>query len=154
VEPSTRLGRGEVLAGASGALLILFMFLDWFGNRFEAGVVAVPNEQVVDAWHAYDFTDVVLFVTAAAAIGLALVSVSGSGRWLRLAGAVVAGLGVLSVVLVVVSIIGPPEIGGVGGSSTRVGVWLGLAAAVGVAAGGSMAIRDGSAAPGAPPPQA
>ena len=84
----------------------------------------------------------------AAAIGLALISASQTEVGLPVAAsAVVAGLGILSVVLIVISIISPPDFGarsvGTGVDNTRkIGVWLGLIAAIGVAYGGWRAMQE------------
>ncbi len=154
-----RLGQGERVAGVSGVLLVVFMFaFNWFGLKLEAGVVALPNEITGDAWGSYDFTDIVLFISALAAIGLALLAASEREVRLPAASAIVAGLGLLSVLLVVISIISPPNLGGVDVSGPgidherKIGVWLGLIAAAGVAAGGYMAMREEETSSGPSPP--
>jgi hypothetical protein len=177
----TRLSQGEKVAGVSGILLILIMFIfKWFG--LESGVsVGVPGVGVFpgmgegsrNAWGSYGFIDIVLFITALAAIGLALLAASDSDMGLPVAAsAIVAGLGILSVVLIVISIISPPDFGfdlsGTGIEHTRkIGVWLGLLATLGVAVGGFMAMQEegtsfgdeatrfrggGDAGTGSPPP--
>ena len=147
----TRLTQGEKIAGASGIALILIMFIfelvrpqvhrraKRFG--FQSGVT--------NAWGSYSFIDIVLFLTVAAAIGLALISASQTEVGLPVAAsAVVAGLGILSVVLIVFSIISPPDFGAdrVGSSAStntrKIGVWLGLIAAIGVAYGGWRAMQE------------
>jgi hypothetical protein len=134
----------------------MFAF-DWFGIKLGPPVVLVANERMGDAWYVYGSgdllpigTDVVLLVTALAGIGLALLAAVRGFAGLPVgAGAIVAVLGLLSVVLIVVSIINPPTFGGVeiSGSAIehtrKIGVWLGLIAAVGVAGGGYMATHRG-----------
>ena len=101
----TRLTQGEKIAGASGIALILIMFIfDWFGLEFTGGAEAFAGsvEGSRNAWGSYGFIDIVLFITVAAAIGLALISASQTEVGLPVAAsAVVAGLGILSVVLIV-----------------------------------------------------
>ena len=147
----TRLTQGEKIAGLSGVALILIMFIfDWFGLKFTGGAEAfgVSVEGSENAWGSYGFIDIVLFITVAAAIGLALISASQTEVGLPVAAsAVVAGLGILSVVLIVISIISPPDFGGdlsgTGVDNTRkIGVWLGLIAAIGVAYGGWRAMQE------------
>jgi hypothetical protein len=141
------LKRGEGIAGVSGLLLIVIMFVfPWFGLKLGPDVVALPNERTRDAWSSYGFTDIVLLVTALAAIGLVLLAAA-ERQVGRLACSIVAGLGLLSVVLVVISIISPPSLGvDLSGPqiehSRKIGVWLGLIAAAGVAAGGYMASQE------------
>ena len=147
----TRLTQGEKIAGVSGIALILIMFIfDWFGLKFTGGAEAfgVSVEGSRNAWGSYGFIDIVLFLTVAAAIGLALISASQTEVGLPVAAsAVVAGLGILSVVLIIISIISPPDFGadlsGTGIDHTRkIGVWLGLIAAIGVAYGGWRAMQE------------
>ncbi|MGH2924779.1 MAG: hypothetical protein ACRDK1_02275 [Solirubrobacterales bacterium] len=172
----TRLSQGEKIAGVSGILLILFMFVfKWFGLKFAggAGAFAVSIEGSRNAWGSYGFTDIVLFITALAAIGLALLAASEGEIGLPVAlSAIVAGLGILSVILIVISIISPPDLGAnVSGASIshtrKIGVFLGLISAAAVAVGGYMAMQEegtsfgdeagrfgggGDAGTGAPPP--
>jgi hypothetical protein len=145
------LNRGEKIAGVAGILLILIMFIfDWFGLKFTAGVGAfgVSAEGGRNAWGSYGFTDIVLFITALSAIGLAAIAASDSEVGLPVAlSAIVAALGVLSLILVVISIISPPDFGvnlsGTGVDHERkIGVWLGLLAVIGVTAGGFLAMQE------------
>ncbi len=147
----TRLTQGEKIAGVSGIALILIMFIfKWFGLEFSGSVegFAFSAGGSENAWGSYGFIDIVLFITVAAAIGLALISASQTEVGLPVAAsAIVAGLGILSVVLIIFSIINPPDFGedlsGTGIDQTRkIGVWLGLIAAVGVAYGGWRAMQE------------
>jgi len=148
----TRLNQGEKVAGASGVLLILIMFIfKWFGLKASVGVtgISVVNAEVTrNAWGSYGFIDIVLFITALAAIGLALLAASEGDVGLPVAAsAIVAGLGILSVIVVIISIISPPDFGvdvsGVGIDHTRkLGVWLGLIASAAVAVGGYLAMQE------------
>jgi hypothetical protein len=155
-----RLGLGEKVAGISGALLILFMFVfAWFGIKLGPPVVLIPNEQLRSAWDSYGFVKVVLLVTGLVGVALAVLAASGrDARLLNAASAVVAGLGLASVALIVISIINPPDfVSGVEGSgpgfeqTRKIGVWLGLIAAIGVAAGGYTATHKQEAAGGPAP---
>jgi hypothetical protein len=142
-----RLGTGEKIAGASGIALILIMFIfKWFGLK--AGVEGFTVEGSRNAWGSYGFIDLVLFVTVVAAIALAFTSATQQEVNMPVAlSAIVAGLGVISVILIVISIISPPDFGanlsGTGIDHTRkIGVWLGLIAAIGVAYGGFRAMQE------------
>jgi hypothetical protein len=145
------LNRGEKIAGVAGILLILIMFIfDWFGLKFTggAGTFAVSAEGAKNAWGSYGFTDIVLFITGLAAIGLAVMAASDAEVGLPVAmSAIVAALGILSLILVVISIISPPDFGvnlsGTGVDHERkIGVWLGLLAVIGVTAGGFLAMQE------------
>jgi hypothetical protein len=146
-----RLTPGEKIAGVSGIALILIMFIfKWFGLEVsgDLGGLGFSAEGSRNAWGSYGFIDIVLFITVIAAVGLVLISASDSEVGLPVAvSAIVAGLGALSVVLIVISIISPPDFGldlsGTGIDQTRkIGVWLGLLAAIGVAYGGWRAMQE------------
>ena len=148
-----RLTLGEKIAGASGIALILIMFIfKWFGLEFNGDLGGVGFSGVDlgsrNAWGSYGFIDIVLFITVLAALGLALLSASEGEVGLPVAmSAIVAGLGVLSVVLIIISIISPPDFGldlsGTGVDHTRkIGVWLGLLAAIGITYGGWRAMQE------------
>lgn len=147
----TVLNRGEKVAGVAGVLLILIMFIfDWFGLKFTggAGAFGVSVEGGRNAWGSYGFTDIVLFVTALAAIGLALSAASDADIGLPVAlSAIVTALGILSLILVIISIISPPDFGldvsGTGVDQERkIGVWLGLIAVAAVSMGGFLAMQE------------
>jgi hypothetical protein len=143
------LNRGEKITGIAGALLILIMFIfDWFGPK---GATDLGG---TNAWESYGFTDIVLFLTALAAIALALLATSDADVGLPVAlSAIVTALGILSVILVVISIISPPdyEVPGVAGTalnggeieaSVKIGVFLGLLGALGVMVGGYLSMQE------------
>jgi hypothetical protein len=116
------------------------MFVHWYGAKgFSGGA---------DAWQAFDFIDVLLLVVGVAAIGLALLAVGQADVGLPVAeSAVVTGLGVLAVVLVLIRLIDPPEIGVLAFGSAlemtrKIGVWLGLITSIGVAVGGYLAMQE------------
>jgi hypothetical protein len=147
----TVLNRGEKIAGIAGILLILIMFIfDWFGLKSTggAGAFGISVEGGRNAWGSYGFTDIVLFITALAAIGLALLAASDAEVGLPVAlSAIVTALGVLSLILVVISIISPPDFGlDVNGSGIdherKIGVWLGLIAVAAVTLGGFWAMQE------------
>jgi hypothetical protein len=142
----TRLTQGEKIAGVSGIALILIMFIfKWFGLK--AGVGGFTVEGSRNAWGSYGFIDIVLFITVVAAVGLAALKASDSDVGLPVAGsAIVAGLGILSVVLIIISIISPPDFGAgdISGidHTRKIGVWLGLISAIGIAYGGWRAMQE------------
>jgi hypothetical protein len=153
----TRLTQGEKIAGVSGIALILIMFLfKWFGLKASAGGLSFEGSQ--NAWHAYGWLIVlVLLVTGLAAAGLAALKASDSDVGLPVAAsAIVTGLGAISVLIIIISIISPPDLGvdvsGTGIDHTRkIGVWLGLISAIGIAYGGWRAMQEeGTSYGGAP----
>lgn len=145
----TVLNRGEKIAGVAGILLILIMFIfDWFGLGISGTVQGFSfGEATSNAWGSYGFTDIVLFLTALVAIALAFTAASDAEVGLPVAlSAIVTALGVLSLILVVISIISPPDFGAPDVSgldhSRKIGVWLGLIAVAAVTIGGFLAMQE------------
>jgi hypothetical protein len=165
----SRLRQGEIVAGLAGAALIIFMFLPWYGigagggdaASFTPPAVEVPgiDEEAIqedleesevdddaDAWDS--LTDFDGFLIAAAGVaGLALALLAAAGRRVNLGGlprgSVTAALGALAVALIVWRLFAQPT----PGADYEFGIFLGLAAAVGVTVGAVMALREGGFEP-------
>jgi hypothetical protein len=138
-----RLSMGEKIAGASAVLLFIFMFFDWFTASVSGGFVSVGG----DAWEAFELIDLFLLLTVIAALAVAVIRLSDAVFEPSVpVNAVVAILGIASVLLILFRIIDPPGGGGVGGISIdvspAVGAFLGLIAAGGIAYGGYRAMGE------------
>jgi hypothetical protein len=137
----TRLRTGELIAGASGVLLLIVMFLAWYGVSGSAGPFGGQLEVTANAWEAYTWVDLLMFVTAIAAIGAAVLAASDRSVALPVAASVIVTiLGILAAILVLYRHInepGPNEL-----IEIKFGAYLGLLACLGIAAGGFMAMAD------------
>jgi hypothetical protein len=161
---ANRLNTGEKIAGISGVLLLIIMFLfDWFTIDVGGGVFDVSTGG--NAWESFGFIDLILFLAAISGIALALVATSASKPDMPVAlSAITAGLGILGVVLVLFRIISPPDfgVGDLVDVGRGIGVFLGLVATAGIAYGGWAAMQaegssfgasaSGGDAPPPPPP--
>ena len=132
---------GEKIAGVSGVLLILIMFIfDWFSVEESGGLGGL------NAWQSFGIIDLVLLLAAAAGITLAVMSASRTEVNMPVAlSALTAGLGGLAVLLVLFRIISPPEFDVLGveiGTDREIGVFLGLIATAALAYGGWMAMQE------------
>jgi hypothetical protein len=124
--------RAEPLAGLGGLLLLVALFLPWYG----------PGS--VSGWQALTVIDVLLALLALLAIAVPAVSVATRGPAKPVAIAVIASaLGWLAVLLVAIRLVSPP-----GDLSLRYGIWLALAGALIAWIGSWMSLRDEST-PGA-----
>jgi len=131
-----------MIAAVSAIALLIIMFISWFGVE--------DSEGGANAWESFGFIDIILFLTILAAIGAAVMSANAQSVNLPVAlSAIVTGLAILSVLLILFRIISPPDIVGnafgvdSGVDATRkIGVFLGLLAALGIAYGGFEAMRD------------
>jgi hypothetical protein len=138
---------GEKIAGAAGIALILIMFIfKWYG--IEAAGIEIPDADA-NAWEAFSLIDLILFVTAVAAIGLAYLSASQQRVDLPVAAsAIVAGLGILSTILVIYRILDTPGDLGAAGEiadidiTREIGVWLGLIASAALTYGAWRAMQE------------
>jgi hypothetical protein len=152
------LGRARLLTTVGGILLLIVMFLPWYGvggpgveggNELSAGGMAeLPD---ADAWQAFDFIDLVLVAAALVAIAPAVVFLVAGIRLPPAANALAAGLGILATLLVLFRLISPPEWFVVAGGESpgfevdptrKLGVFLGLIASAAVAVGGGIATRE------------
>jgi hypothetical protein len=158
----SKLRTGELIAGVCGVLLLIVMFFSWYGIGGAAGSIlgAANIDTTVNAWKAFDFIDLVLFVTALVAIGAAVLAASGRSVALPVAASVVVTvLGIIVTLLVLYRIINQPGPNDV--VDVKFGAYLGFLVCLGIAVGGFLAMADEGATPGggggtaaaAPPPQ-
>jgi hypothetical protein len=137
-----RLSTGEKIAGISAILLFIFMFFDWF-------TVSASNEFVSvsvggSAWDALSVIPIILLIAIVAAVGVAVIRLTEAAFEPELSmNAVVAILGIVSVLLILYRIIDPPDTDFSGiGVDPAVGIFLGLVAAAGIAYGGYRAMQE------------
>jgi hypothetical protein len=131
-----RLRPGEYVMTAAAIVLVVSLFLPWFG------VAPLPDERfggvfhsTLTAWQAFSVVDVVL--VACSAVVLLAVVMQATQRTPAIpmvSGVAATWAGLVAVVLVAIKVID--------GSHVRYGAWIGLAAAVGLAAGSWWAMRD------------
>jgi hypothetical protein len=114
-----RLRAGEWIAAASGAALLLALFLPWYS--LDAGATASGLEALA-------VIDLVLALIAAAAVALLLVTASQR----------VPAVPIALEVLVLVRTLNLPD----GASGRDWAVWLALGGSLGIVVGGVLAMRD------------
>jgi hypothetical protein len=137
-----RLSTGEKIAGVSAILLFIFMFFDWFTVSASNGFVSVSVGG--SAWDALDVIPIILLIAILAAVGVAVVRLTEADFEPTISmNAVVAILGIVSVLLILYRIISPPDSGFSGVSvDPAVGIFLGLISAAGIAYGGYRAMQE------------
>ncbi len=149
---TSKISFGEMIAGVGGLLLFLFMFLKWYGVEADGTELVAGN-----AWESFGFIDLLLFLVAVIAVGVAVARAAGKLPALPMpAGQIVAIAGAVAVVLVLFRLIFTPgggeEVAGVEFDITRkLGVFLGLLASAAIAFGGYTAMNErasGEAPPG------
>jgi amino acid transporter len=122
-----RLRVGEWIVGACGVLLLVALFLAWYG------------EPSTTAWEAFTVLDVILALLALAAIAVPVVTATHRVPALPLATESLTALfGIVGVLLVLIRVLNLP-----GEADAReIGLWLGLLATLGIAAGALIGMRD------------
>jgi len=164
------LTRGELIAGLAGvALFVIILAVDWYGLKADFGEgwegygPTTTEGAYRNAFQAFTVIDLVLLLTALAAVALPLWSALGRPATGPIRpGAIVAALGGLALVLIAFRLISAPDLeiaipSEAGGGSVRVGdfpdpnpyevtrevgPWLGLVAAALIAYGGYLSMRD------------
>lgn len=140
-----KLGIGEAVAAGSAILLLIFMFLPWYDPGIQLfSFWYGPYEVDGDAWHTLEAIPLVLLLAITAAVGVALLRLTGLGWWAPVpAGAVICMAGTLAGVAILFRIVFPPTVELVmAEGALKPGIFLALAAACGIAGGGLLAMRE------------
>jgi hypothetical protein len=146
-----RLRAGEWIAAASGGALLASLFLPWY----DGGAADLSG------WEALGAIDVVVALVAAAAIALLVVTATqGVPAVPVMMDALVTLAGIVGALLVLIRVLDLPA----DAAGREWALWLGLAGALGIVIGGSLAMRDerlsppgyhtdASGRPAPPPPE-
>jgi hypothetical protein len=154
----SRLRRADQIIGVSAILFFIFLFFfKWYGVSSSSSVGSFSAS--INGWHAFSNSRWIWLIT----IVVALVAVAISAGMIKAEspvslGAVVAGLGALSTLLIFYRIIHHPTAGTSGtiagvhfsaSAGIKIGIWLGFLAAIGVTYGGYLAMQaDGTSLSG------
>ena len=146
-----KLSIGERIAAVSAILLFIFMFFDWFGVEV-SGVPGFSGDIAGgsgSAWDALDVIPIFLMLAIVAAIGVAIARLTDADIELPVSlNAIVAALGALAFLLILYRIVDPPGGGGTGlegvevDTTLKIGIFLALLSAAGIAYGGYSAMRE------------
>ncbi len=155
----TKLSMGDKVIAISGILLFIpISFLDWF----EASAKGIPGATASSGGNAWDFTltwlAVLIGIAMVVLVALKLFEVKvpdiGGASW----GTILLGMGAVAFAFVLIK-----TIAGVGvpdgaedfiDISRKIGLFLGLVASAGLAAGGYLRLQEEKAGGGAVPPAA
>jgi hypothetical protein len=145
--PLGRLRTGEAIYLVAAILLFVLMFFTWYGVTMagESEVVSLIVHGG-DAWQTLEVLPLFLMLTIAVAIGAALLRLGGSDWKPAIPpGVAVCALGLLAALGILGRMVSPPDLGGEGigySVNLELGIFLALAAALGVAYGGWRAMAD------------
>jgi hypothetical protein len=140
-----RLRLGDQIAAGAAVLLFIVLFLNWYGVAVPDAVAAFAKAQgistSVSAWTAFDILDIVLLLIILAVLAFVVIAASNTSPALPVAGNVfITLLGALATILIFYRILNQPGPNDV--VDVKYGAWLGLLLALGITAGGFMAMRD------------
>jgi hypothetical protein len=133
-----RVGKWQWLTGLAGLVLLISLWLPWFGAL---GLTA-------NAWETLSFIDLICALTGLGAIALIVVTATQSAAALpKRFAAIVMWLAIVAALLVLYRLLKPPEAdvtltGGGSDVVRKVGVWIGLLAAIATAVFARFSARD------------
>ena len=146
----SRLRRSEqIVAGGAIALFIFLFFFDWYGVSSNLSSIAGINVNISKSgWDVFTNSRWIWLITIIA--GLGMVALRAYGKELDLPvkhGVLITALGALSTVLILYRIVHHPTASASYGSfhasaGIKIGIWLGLIAAVAITYGGYLAMHD------------
>jgi hypothetical protein len=124
-----RLRAGEWIAGLSGLVLVVALFLPWYADDTGSRT----------GWQSLGALDVVLAIVALSALAIPVVTAFHRVPAIPLAHqSLTALVGLLAVVLVLIRVVNMPD----WSEGREWGLWVALGATLGVVAGGLRAMRD------------
>lgn len=135
-----RLRGADLLAGAGGVLLLVILFVPWFG-KVSPFCVPLPGHSCgrnFDAWQAFGFTDVVLVLAALSGIGMAVLAGASSKPDAQItSAAMTVPIAFLATLLVLYRVLEP-----VGKLDPRYGLFIGLGACAAITYGSWRAVQN------------
>lgn len=144
---TSRISFGEMVAGVSGLVLFIVMFLPWYQVELDASFGSTSESASASAWEAFGFIDVLLMLVVLVAVGMAVARAAGAmpAQLPAPPGMIVAAAGAFALLLIIfrlISIPGPDiDIDGVD-LDRQIGIFLGLLAAAGITFGGYTAMNE------------
>ena len=143
-----RLSQGELIAGIAGFVLLIDLWFKWYGVKVSAGG-ALRNFNIgvsANAWESFGLIDIILFLVALIAIGVAVLRALDNMPDIPYPPATIVTIaGGIALLLILYRIIDTPvDTGGVNGIDVtrKIGVWLGLLAAAALTYGGWRAMQE------------
>ena len=155
---TSRLTSGDISAGVGGIVLLISLFLPWYGVSVH--VAGFSASDSASGWEVFTFIDILLFLVAVAAIALVASKAMGQLPADVPMPVVLCALGALAVLVILYRLIDTPAPGNLPDAvdvSRKLGLFIGLIGAAGVAYGGwrsNMETPQARPAAAAPPPPA
>src|SRR5688572_8513976 len=94
---TSRLTTGDMIAGAGGIVLLISLFLPWYGVSVD--IAGFSASESGSGWQALGFIDILLFLVSVAAIAIVVARAAGALPADLPAPVILLGLGALAVLL-------------------------------------------------------
>jgi hypothetical protein len=132
-EPAGRrtLDAGGALAALGALLLLVSLFLDWYGDD--------DSPSAISAWNSFELIDLLLAALALAVVYALVAGLAGRRRVPHVPELLLRAAGPVALLLVVVSLIDPPPLLFLSDPGLEAGIWIALAAAATMTIGGLLA---------------
>jgi hypothetical protein len=125
-----RLRAGEVVLAVAGGALLTSLFLPWYGTE---------RDGTMTGWEALSVVDVVLALVAVMAVSVTVITAAQRVPAVPLAlDGLITLLALVALLLVLIEVLALPG----GAEGREPGLWIALASAAGLVAGGALAMRD------------
>jgi hypothetical protein len=148
----SRLSTGELIAGIAGLVLLIDLWFKWYGVKVSGGGGLLKGFSIgvsANAWESFGFIDIVLFVVALIAIGVAVLRALDRVPDMPFPPATLLTIaGGLALLLILYRTIDTPvDTQGVEGIDVtrKFGLWLGLLSAAALTYGGWRAMQESGA---------
>jgi len=146
MDPS-RVGVGEKIAAGSAAVLLIALFLPWYGLEVEGTKVAE-----LTAWEGDDITDILVCLSAVVVLGVVAGKAMGALASISKPADIIVLAGIVALVLVGYRFIKlPSDITPGADVSHELGYFIGLIAVIGVCLGGYRGVEQARGSLGAEP---
>ncbi len=149
----SRLRRADrIIGGGAIALFVFMFFFKWYGVSSSSSIGGVSFSSSANGWHSFTNSRWIWLITIIVALGYVCLTAAQRELDIPVQGSViVAALGTLSALLIAYRIIDHPSAGASGtiagvhysaSAGIKIGIWLGLIAAVAIAYGGYLAMQQ------------
>jgi hypothetical protein len=155
---TSRLTPGDISAGVGGIVLLISLWLPWYGVSVNVRGFSASSD--ASGWEVFSTIDIILFLIAVAAIVLVALKAAGQLPAEVPVPLVLLGLGGLAVLLILYRLIDTPAPSDLPDEidvSRKIGIFIGLIGAAGVAYGGwraNMEAPEARPVAATPPPAA
>jgi hypothetical protein len=144
-----RLNTGELIAGIAGVVLLVDLWFDWYGVQVSAAGGLLKGFSIgvsATAWEAFSVIDIILFLVALIAIGIAVLKAMNRLPEMAVPASTILTIagGVALILILYRTIDTPVDTHGVNGIdvSRKFGLWLGLLSAAALTYGGWRAMQE------------